>query len=474
MVGIRALSWVIGLLLVLAMNSPSQLAGVPATSAAGLPATITVSPKTTYQTIEGWEAVAQACQFDCSSFSSYSGALFDQATSDLGINRVRVEIKTTTATSTTFDLNRFDQTMNLVTVPLRQRLAAHGENLWVDVVFVGASGFPAQPDQSAYAQQVLATYQHTRKTYGFVPDSWEILLEPGVVTKNWTSGMIADAVRRSDALLKPNGFTPYFIIPSSPCGAVTALGDFSNILSANGGTLPPDVKEFSYHRYCAPSATDLRNVAALRSQYRINTAMLEHGGATFNELFADLTTANISAWEQYTLAYVPGPNYPGYQYYNIASPSSTSFSLDWRAKWLRHVFHYVRAGAVRVDASSNSPSVAPVAFVNKDGHPVVVVWTTATGSASFSIQGLPAGTYGAVYTTGDTSSNNITAENVSLPDVTITSGQSLSETLPDRGVMSIYGKSGGVSPTPTPTSTSTPGPTPTSSPFEKTLSPIEK
>ncbi len=451
MVRIRALSVALCLFVVLSFTSWGSLAAGPAT--------ITVDPQTRYQTIEGWEAVSQACQSDCSGFSSFSGSLFDQAVSDLGINRLRVEVKATSATSTTFDLGALDQEMKLVVLPLRQRLAAQGEHLWVNVTFANPSGFPAQPDMSAYAQQVLLTYQHLQQTYGFLPDSWEIVLEPGAVSPNWTPSKIADAVRRSDALLTANGFAPFFIIPSSACGASTALTDFGNVLAANGGTLPPDVKEFAYHRYCAPSTSDLQTVAGLRSRYGIKTAMLEHGGATFNELYQDLAVANVSAWEQYTLAYLAtSTQYAGYQYYDIASTSSTTVSLDWRAKWLRQIFKFVRAGAVRVGASSTSTTVLPLAFVNQDGRSVVVVWNTTWGGQSFTIQGLPAGTYGIVYMTGDTSNNNISAYNVTLPDVTLASGQTLSQILPDQGVMTIYAKSGGVQ----------------AAPYSITLSPIVK
>src|ERR1700720_4859292 len=68
---------------------------------------ITLDPKTTYQTITGWEATAQAGQADeydgrgspgpyvnaSKPFQLYKDRLLDLAVNDLGINRVRVECK---------------------------------------------------------------------------------------------------------------------------------------------------------------------------------------------------------------------------------------------------------------------------------------------------------------------------------------------------------------------------------------------
>ena len=58
-----------------------------------LSASINLNPSITYQTISGWEATAQAGAMDCQSFDQYSDVLFDHAVNDLGINRVRLEVR---------------------------------------------------------------------------------------------------------------------------------------------------------------------------------------------------------------------------------------------------------------------------------------------------------------------------------------------------------------------------------------------
>lgn len=60
-----------------------------------------------------------------------------------------------------------------------------------------------------------------------------------------------------------------------------------------------------------------------------------------------------------------------------------------------------------------------------------------------SINGLKPGVYGLKYTTNS-------QYNVDLPDVNVGAGQSLSASIPAKGVITIYGKSYSPAPTPTP------------------------
>lgn len=399
-------------------------------------ASITLDPGIRYQTIEGWEAVSQSGETDCPGFNTYKNALFDAAVNDLGINRLRVEIGPYNSSSLTFNLTKFDYKMDNIVVPMRQRLMAKGEHLFVNVNFSGDSGFTQQPDMSAYAQQVLKTYQHMQSKYGFIPDAWEVALEPGPVSANWTAAKIDDAIIRSNSLLKANGFTHLYFIAPSMAKPDDSLSILKSMITANGGVLPPNLKEFSYHRYAQPGPGTLQAIANLRGQYGINTAMLEHGGATYEELHADLKQANVSAWQQYTLAYCTSDN--GYQYYVV---NGNSFTIGSRTKFLRQYFKFIKPGAVRFQANSNNSAFDPLTFVNPDGKYVVVVKTSQGGS--MSINGLKPGVYGLKYTTNS-------QYNVDLPDVNVGAGQSLSASIPAKGVITIYGKSYSPAPTPTP------------------------
>jgi hypothetical protein len=102
-----------------------------------------------------------------------------------------------------------------------------------------------------------------------------------------------------------------------------------------------------------------------------------------------------------------------------------------RAKFLRQYFKFIRAGAIRIEASSQDPPFDPLAFINKDGKYVVVL--KAAKGGSFSIEGLPPGKYGIKYTTHD-------EYDKARSDTTLQKDKELKTSIPDRGIITIYGK----------------------------------
>ncbi|MBI4674399.1 MAG: hypothetical protein HY741_22370 [Chloroflexi bacterium] len=129
------------------------------------------------------------------------------------------------------------------------------------------------------------------------------------------------------------------------------------------------------------------------------TAMLEHIGSGYFDLHTDLKQGNNSAWQRFILGddYLCGMCVAG-KYYNIdqSDPLDPQVSMVQDSKFLRQYFRFIRKGAVRIQANSTNAAFDPVAFINANGSYVVVVKASASGS--FSVQGLPAGTYGIKYT----------------------------------------------------------------------------
>jgi uncharacterized protein (TIGR03437 family) len=382
-------------------------------------AVITLDPTVSYQRISGWEATAQAGQDECPGFASYGSLMFDQAANDLGINRLRVELRAN-SDGRTFNLARLDDRINRIVLPLRQRLAQRSEKLFLNVCFVGESQL--SNDAGQYARQVLATYQHLETAFGLVPDAWEVVLEPTVVSRWWTPQSIGNAIVAAGNLLESKGYQPYFIAPSTPGGANNALTWFDAI-SKHVPSVFPYLKELSYHRY---DTTDpyLPQIAARAAQFRIDTSMLEHIAADYNELHKDLKLGNVAAWEQYTLAFCTSDN--GAQYYVV---NGNSFSSGSRTKFLRQYFKFIRAGALRINAQSTNDNLDPVAFINTDGTYVLVI--KAAAGASFSVENLPSSTYGIKYTTNQ-------EYNVDQADVVLREGESLNSSIPSTGVITVY------------------------------------
>jgi hypothetical protein len=428
---------------------------------------IIVSPAINYQTIDGWEATAEAGQLYSPAWNNYKDALFDQAVNDLGINRVRAEIFSGTENAIDyyalwrsgqiseaqynagryeivndnndpntinpngFKWSQLDALMQSLVLPLRQRLQARGETLSLNINYVdfGSSSFEHKNSPAEYGEFVLATYQHMQSRYGFVPDTWEVILEPDAAS--WTATQVGQAIKAAGDRLTAAGFTPRFVAPSTTNAANAPV--YIDQIAQTAGAMPY-VSEFSYHRYCCATETVLRNILNRASTHGKKTAMLEWIGADYETLHEDLKLARNSSWQQYTLAgpLIWGPD-DGSRYYLIddSNAANPQIIMGSRTRFLRQYFRFVRGGARRIEASSADANFDPLAFINPNGKYVVVVKAAAGGA--FNIQGLPAGTYGIKYTTAS-------QYNIDLNDVTLKSGQPLNANIPAAGVITIHAR----------------------------------
>jgi hypothetical protein len=278
-----------------------------------------------------------------------------------------------------------------------------------------------------------------QQKYGWVPDSWEVILEPDNGTE-WSGVLIGRAVAAAGARLSAAGFTPRFVVPSTMNMART-VPYFDDVYSVPGAR--PYLSEISYHRYAMTSAETLAAIARRASEHRLSTGMLEHIPSDYRDLHEDLKIGNVSAWEQYVLAPV-GPLEPSTKpvdpggmgalfLVDNRDPSKPVVVMMNAAKFFRHYFRYIRRGAKRIGADTTDPGFDPVAFVNTGGDTVVVV--KASDAGPFSIRALPPGVYGVTYTT----SQFLTT---TLPDVSISAGDTLPTRIPDRGVVTVYAKPG--------------------------------
>ena len=430
---------------------------------------IFLSPALRHQTIKGWEATAEAGQLYSPAWNNYKTALLDQAVNDLGINRLRVEIfsgaenpvdyyarwRAGQITESQYNANRFqiinddadpqtinpngfqwsqlDGVMDNLVVPMRQRLQSRGEALWLSINYVdfGSSLFEHKNNPAEYGEFVLAAYRHIQSRYGFVPDSWEIVLEPDTSNAQWSALHVAQVIKAAGNSLGVAGFTPNFVAPSTTNASNTPA--YIDQIALTPGAMQY-VGEFSYHRYCCASKNVLLEIVSRATLFNKNTAMLEWIGADYNTLHEDLKLVHNSSWQQYTLAGLLswGPD-DGSRYYliddrNWANPV---ILIGSRTKFLRQYFRFIRFGAQRIEALSSNANFDPLAFINANGKYVVVVKTTSGGA--FNIHGLPAANYGLKYTTAS-------QYDVDLEDVVITPGETLTTGLPTAGVITVFAR----------------------------------
>jgi hypothetical protein len=439
------------------------------------PPTITVDISKKYQTIIGWEITCQAGELDeiqggfNPHFHQYEDFLFDQV-AELGINRIRLDIhpdienprdyftdfvtKRISMEAYTeswemshndnsdpleidwkgFQFSSLDHKIETMVLPLRKRLAANNEILYVNLCLVDIG----HPDthfhqQEEYTEVVLAIFLHMHKKYGFVPDAVEVSLEPTVFNTFLPEDLGKILVLTGDRL-KTNGFVPDFIAPSS-VSMDEAIEYFREMIKT------PRIldywKEFSYHRY-GGSFKDLQTIARLAKQHGLRTAMLEwweleNGYETLHE---DLIVGQNASWEQAAFAFFQSDPYLGnvmnfFTIDDVSDPRSQTLRLNESSKFLQQYYKFIRRGAQRVEAVTTDPNFDPVAFMNKNHHLVVVVKTSEGGS--FSMGRLPPGPYGISYTT-------FSEYNVLLPDVDVDASGLLETMIPEKGVITISQK----------------------------------
>jgi hypothetical protein len=434
-------------------------------------AVLSVDPSTVYQTMRGWEAVAQADQNYNRAFPAYAPLVFDKVV-ELGLNRLRLEVRAGSENSTDswaalaaagfpstgpnytrwratryetindnadpFDLNpggfhfsEVDNTTDLVVNPLRTRLAARGESLYVNLNYVAFTGqitsgqyLHHAPDE--YAEFMLATFQHMQSRNGWVPDAIEVILEPDNI-EQWRSGtLIGQAIVATGRRLAAAGFTPDFIAPSTTC-MNNASRYFDDVIAV--AEVKTYLKEIAYHRYCGVSEENLRALVERAQAHGLSTSMLEwwDPANSHRTLHEDLTIGRNSAWQQATLANLDNPAGLGMATVDTSDPAGPVVTTGNLSRYTSLYYRHVRQGARRIGVSSDAPALDPLAFVNVNGTHVVVV--NALNAGSFSVRGLPEGTYGISYATGETTAD---------AEQTIVSGQSLNASIPAAGVITIF------------------------------------
>ena len=446
------------------------LTAVGCGEAAPQQATIKINREQKFQIVSGWEATAQAGESYSKAFENYREKLFDAAVNDLGINRLRLEIRCGAENPqdffTAFDAGKIneeqwrshyyeiindnddpfvinakgfnfselDSTIEKIVLPIRKRLAARGESLYINLTYIdfpdwrGASDIRHNQNPEEYAEFMLAVFQHMKSKYGFAPDAVEVILEPDNRT-GWSGEDIGKAVVAAAKRLQAHNFKPEFIAPgtTNAANAPVFIDEIAKVPDAMRY-----VAEFSYHRYCCASEEVLQRITERAEKYGKRTAMLEWIGADYETLHEDLKIGKNSAWQQYTLAFNNQPD-NGAQYFLVDDKDAKNPSVETgsRTRFFRQYFRYVRRNAQRVGAETNNQNFDPLAFINSNGNFAVIVKADAPGSVV--VKNLPDGKYGVSYATDKQTNDNAS-------EVAIKAGETLTASIPSVGVLTVFAK----------------------------------
>lgn len=423
-----------------------------------------------YQTIAGWEALTRMWEYDKAnnrfdgSWEEHAPELFSALVNELGINRVRIEIRSGAENPNDYwadfeagrisykevkqhfydkvndnddpkllnpagiKFSALDYQVEKMLLPIRELLQKNGEKLVVNLCYVdfkssneGTLQHALAPEE--YAELIAATFQHLKQKFGVVPDVLEVILEPDN-SSHWRGKQIGEAIVAARARLGELGFQPQVTAPSTASAHATA-GYFDELIAVPG--VKGALSTIAYHRYCELPKLSLPGIVERARKYGLSTAMLEHTSGGPRELVEDLTLGNVSAWQQYQIAWhAPTPPAKAATPYVLWDGKRAILAEE--ARMLAHTFKPVRLGAVRVEATTDNSLKQPVAFVNPNGTHVLVV--TANHGGRITVRGLPPGRYRAAYSTRD-------VERASLPDVVVSRGGTAALQIPDTGVLSL-------------------------------------
>jgi hypothetical protein len=446
-------------------------------SPAGQGNVITVTTGTSYQTINGWEAVDQSGQ-GSANWNNVKDQLQTAVIDDAGITRIRLEL-TPGAENTTpcssgpcedivndngdafvinssgFTWPRVDDQIAKVIVPMRALMAARGKTLWVSVCYVSFTQTKSDlhiNNAEEYAEFMEAFFIHMDTTYGFVPNSIEMILEPDNPVGGcpgagcWNGTKIGNALKATSTRLATHGWTPDFVAPSVANADSTFM--LSDMLAVSGVTAIID--EISFHRYGGVTGGALTYVSTAQANSK-RIGMLEYGPATITELLYDLNNLFVNAWQMEGIAFNFGSQSSinnqeagfGANYFYILDTGGGSIQMSKRTAELRQANRYVLPGAVMLEVSSNFGSIpenSVAAFRNPDGNIVVIQNTPFGGNVSWTVAGLPAGTYGLSYTLIQSGTCANSCTQMVLSDQVIGAGGTVSANLPSQGTLTVWGK----------------------------------
>lgn len=229
------------------------------------------------------------------------------------------------------------------------------------------------------AQQIWANALYWRDHFGINLNYAVISNEPGFGGNPYTGAIIADDIKALGPRLAAHGLKTKVQFPEGvdPASAWTMM--IPLLFDPEAWSY---VGRLSYHHYGTddPFRSNMRDFGSLRG---IPTGQTEMDPASIGQLFADLDLGGVTYWEMAfsgtnTLACNPGQT--------TFTPSRFYFPI-------RQVTHYVRPGAMRIEALSSDSGVRALAFL-RDKRVTIVIMAFGRSDQAVTITGLPAGAYG--------------------------------------------------------------------------------
>jgi O-glycosyl hydrolase len=403
---------------------------------------VTLYPAVQHQTILGWGAASWSPPWVKQSLRE---ALIRDAVKELGLTRLRLELPSgngadarawewlnddwdpLTTNWSAFNTSAADGRIAEMIVPFKEAVEANGDpfNLYVSPSLFNGGSSGAAPvwllnNPGEYAEFALSYLLNLKNTFGIEADFYCILNEAGN-NNPFNASVVARMIKTLGPMLQAAGFSTQIEFPESISAQVAWNSYIQNVMGDED--VWPYIGCLSYHLYGTndPYRSYIRDLGI---SLDLPTAQTEYMNLNMNYLYDDLVLGGVSCWEIYGLGQCFEWN-----------PNNTSFSRI-RQYWnFRQVMHYVRPGAVRIEAVSDDSNLRILAFTH-DGL-MTVVLINGSGSRDARIQNLPVGTYGVCQSVGGGVYQELGLQTVVSPRGQSETG-ALSITVPSNAVITLY------------------------------------
>ena len=420
--------------------------------------TVTIDPSVEHQTIRGWSCNpyypgASQRQFD---------QVLDDAVNELGLTRLRWQQPNGNrsrmkrwewlndngdpdeADYSKLNAAPADEHVAKYVLPFKKLVEANGDpfELWLSPSFFNGGSTGPVPawllrSPGEYAEHATSFILYLKNKYGIETAHYAICNEAGN-NNAFSPAVVIEMTKVLGARMQALGLPTH--------------GQFSDGINtgttwryiqagANDPELWKYVDVLSYHWYGRDRTTmaKIRDFALARG---MDTAQSEFMHLTINHLYDDLTIGGVSYWSIYGLG---GPGRGGQNYFFRLN--GTSFSRGRQFWNFRQVMHYVRPGAVRIEAKSDVAALRALAFRHGDRITTVLInkapfqprgapRAATPPDCAVTLRGLPPGRYGTCSTVRDRQYRE-------LGVITVAADGTATLPVPSDAVLTVYPHPGG-------------------------------
>lgn len=418
------------------------VAGVPYATTALADVDVTLDPNVQHQTILGWGAASWSPPW---ASQLLRDAIIREAVNELGLTRLRLELPSGNRSNemaweqenddwdpmninwSAFNTAAADKRITEMVIPFKQAVEANGGpfNVYVSPSLFNGGSSGAAPgwllnNPGEYAEFALAYLLNLRDVHGIEADFYCILNEAGN-NNPFNASVVAQMIKTLGPRLRAADFSTTIQFPES----INARTAWNNYIQRVMGD--DEVWEYvgclSYHLYGTndPYRSQIGNLGASMD---IPTAQTEYMNLNMNHLYDDLTLGLVSYWEIYGLGQC--------LQWNLNNTSFSRIRQYWN---FRQVIHFVRPGAVRIEAVSSDSNLRCLAFDQNGGITVVLI--NGSGPQTAHLNNLPADTYGVCQSVSAGAYRELGLQTVAEAGRSAGTG-TLTLSVPSNTVMTVY------------------------------------